>query len=44
MEFFTSRRKVTSKWTASYATDQQVRKRMKTVDGPIDKASFDGKM
>lgn len=42
MEFFSNRRKVTSKWTASYASEQSA-KRVKT-EGLVDKANFDGKM
>jgi malonate-semialdehyde dehydrogenase (acetylating)/methylmalonate-semialdehyde dehydrogenase len=47
MEFFSSRRKVTSKWTASYASDSQQAKRMKvasSTEGLADKANFDGKL
>ena len=46
MEFFSNRRKVTAKWTASYssgasATAAPVAKKMRLTE---DKANFDGKM
>ena len=44
VEFFSNRRKVTSKWTASYASEQNA-KRVKTSGAVLaDKANFDGKM
>jgi hypothetical protein len=44
MEFFSNRRKVTSKWSASYGTsgDSQIAKRKAEV--VVDKANFDGKL
>jgi acyl-CoA reductase-like NAD-dependent aldehyde dehydrogenase len=42
MEFFTNRRKITSKWTASYSSGAGDTKRLKTDN--LDKANFDGKM
>ena len=47
MEFFSSRRKVTSKWTASYASDSQQVKKLRVAgssDGLTDKGNFDGKL
>jgi malonate-semialdehyde dehydrogenase (acetylating) / methylmalonate-semialdehyde dehydrogenase len=48
MEFFSNRRKVTQKWTASYGTTAApAAKRVKVGDesaAPADKANFDGRM
>ena len=51
MEFFTNRRKVTSKWTASYSTgaaSEPQAKRAKLSSAScaniVDKANFDGRM
>ena len=49
MEFFTNRKKITSKWTASYSTSSTASaggdsKRMKTSNTITDNANFDGKM
>ena len=51
MEFFTNRRKVTQKWTASYSTGPDTKKTKLSnstssngVNVPVDKANFDGRM
>lgn len=44
MEFFTSRIKVTSKWSASYGTNAANMPKSAPSSGAIDKASFDGKL
>lgn len=43
MEFFTSRIKVTTKWSASYSTGAAALHRA-TSSGMVDKANFDGKI
>lgn len=44
MEFFTNRIKITSKWTASYASAGGSSKRARVEDKVVDKANFDGRM
>lgn len=44
MEFFSNRIKITSKWTASYASNANASMPKPAVAASVDKASFDGKM
>ena len=50
MEFFTNRRKITQKWTASYssgpsaAPDSKKARTDNSAAIPVDKANFDGRM
>lgn len=46
MEFFSNRRKVTQKWTASYSTNAEpaAKRAKKEAAVPTDKANFDGRM